>query len=335
MNSATRTAWLLFAVGVMLPQGYPAESQDRPVALESSVRDQVRASIERGLEYLRGTQNERGHWNASARSTGLALRAFADSHRAYVPEDGSFIRGPIQYLTSLAESVGTFVPRETGHVQDVAYLRIGLARYTDYTDAPWLDADGVNYLMLGLVSNDQFQEPANVVDLAFILQALESVTAEDALAARSVALRSLSQLQDSGDSWGFRMETGTREVTEDATAMGALALVLAGVEPSDVRLTKAVEWLEDAYDLERSVDSDRFFHYAYGLSNVMHRLDRYELQTADGPHLWRSELAKALNRSQQNDGRWANVDSGSDEDPVLETVLAVHALELIYNDPGR
>jgi hypothetical protein len=332
MKLLKQTAAICTVLAVALA-GLYAQAPAGPDPLEKAVKDDTKASIDRGLGFLRWNQSEDGNWHGDAVLTGLALRAFADSHRGYVEADGPFIRRPIEYLTQVANELPAFDPRVTtqADVQDAASVRIGLSPYADEGAVNLLGSYGNEYLTMGLVSQDQFRDASDVFELAHALMSLADSGGVSANT-RNVALRLLGQFQDV-ETWGFTPDGASDQVTADATAMGALALVLAGVDPGDARLAGAIRWLESNYDIVRSSGSDRFYHYAYGLTQSLHRIGMYEISGADGAsHSWRTEVASALNAAQQWDGHWVNEGSVTESDPIRTSVLAVHALEVIYNN---
>jgi hypothetical protein len=322
------------ALCVVLLLAGNAFAQAEAEPLPTPVRDGVKASIDRGIGYLRWSQTEDGNWNGDIHLTGLALRAFTDSHRGYIEADGPFIRRPVAYLQASADDIGAFVPGETGRIPDVAGVRMGLRPLVDDSEHALLGPDGTAYLMMGLVSDEQYKVPANVFDIAHLLLGMDGEDAVTQSNVSNIALRALSQLQDMTGAWGFVPEAGSSQVSADATAMGVLALVLAGVDGSDVRVKNAMNWIGQDYDLQGAFDSDRFYHYAFGLANSLYRLGIHRIEDADGDaHLWRTELSEILNDAQQYDGHWTNESSATESDPVLASVLAIHSLELIYNNP--
>lgn len=115
-----------------------------------------------------------------------------------------------------------------------------------------------------------------------------------------------------------------------ATCDGILALQAAGVEPSDPRLTAALEWLRRHADVDypQGVPTDhpepwgdaiRFYHYA--VRAEVYR--RFNFPATD-----KTQLVEAVIHRQQPDGSFVNTDSPlmKEDDPLVATALAVIAL---------
>jgi hypothetical protein len=115
-----------------------------------------------------------------------------------------------------------------------------------------------------------------------------------------------------------------------ATCDGVLALLACGVSHDDVRVTKAIEWLQKHDDLTypEGVPTDqpepwgeaiRFYHYAV-------RAEAYAaLKWPDG---WQTELADLITKQQGADGSFRNELSPlmKEDEPLLCTALAIIAL---------
>jgi hypothetical protein len=115
-----------------------------------------------------------------------------------------------------------------------------------------------------------------------------------------------------------------------ATADGVLALLAAGVAPSDERVLAARSWLErhprldypegvPAEDPESFGEAIYFYHLAA-------RAEAYE--ALDWPGDWRSAVTRELARLQREDGSFVNDRSHlmKEDDPLIATTLAVLAL---------
>ena len=54
-----------------------------PDAMDPKVREDAKASVERGLQYLRGREAADGSWSKSVGVTALALQGFLQSPKGY------------------------------------------------------------------------------------------------------------------------------------------------------------------------------------------------------------------------------------------------------------
>ena len=83
---------LALLVVSLAPDSTNAQIQDE------RLRGEVSRSIDRGLKWLRGQQQDNGSWEHHVGITGLVLTGYARSPRAYREEDGPFIRGAAEFL---------------------------------------------------------------------------------------------------------------------------------------------------------------------------------------------------------------------------------------------
>ena len=226
----------LVVVAMLMASGVLAQG---PSGLDEELRGEVKAAIDRGLGYLRWSQAEDGSWGDNLPLTAMALKAFTDSHRGYKEEDGPFIRRPLAYLRQSQSEIGPFDPRDTSRLLDVAQIRIALEPFEVQEEAPGVEE---SYLMLGLVSQDQFKEAPDVFDVGAFLLA-ETLDGQLDGRVRELSVLALARLQDTSDDWGFVRNFESSGVSADATAMGLFGLLLSGVSEDDVRVQRALTWM--------------------------------------------------------------------------------------------
>ncbi|TPW14103.1 MAG: Squalene cyclase, partial [Halothiobacillaceae bacterium] len=70
------------------------------------ISEQSKRAADEGLHYLREHQAADGSWSNSVGITGLAVRAFLESHRGYNETDGPFIQKPIKFILSQVRENG-------------------------------------------------------------------------------------------------------------------------------------------------------------------------------------------------------------------------------------
>jgi hypothetical protein len=115
-----------------------------------------------------------------------------------------------------------------------------------------------------------------------------------------------------------------------ATCDGVLALLACGISRTDVRVVKAMEWLQahEDFDYPEGVPRDhpepwgeaiRFYHYAV-------RAEAYD--ALEWPGDWRTKLSAAVAKTQAAEGSFRNGASPlmKEDDPILCTALAIVAL---------
>ena len=245
--------------------------QDPGPDLDEALRGEVKAAIDRGLGFLRWSQGEDGSWGGDLPLTALALRAFTDSHRGYREADGPFIRSPLAYIRQSADQIGPFQPGDTSRLLDVAAVATALEPFVGSEPGAGDEIGWDYYLGAGLISQDQFQESPDIFLVAHVVEALRVLGGGSIHPRpREIALQVLARLQDTTGEWGFVADFESGRVSEDATAMGLFALTQAGVGVSDVRAAKALDWLQQRYDLKGIPDSDRFYRYSFELAHALH-----------------------------------------------------------------
>ena len=114
-----------------------------------------------------------------------------------------------------------------------------------------------------------------------------------------------------------------------ATADGLLALLAAGVDPSDPRVARARAWLWERPALDRpaGVPTDQPVPWSDGI-HYYHLAVRAEAyRQVGGPDGWRARLLNTIAAAQRADGSFRNA-SGlmKEDDPLLCTALAAIAL---------
>ncbi|WP_372368394.1 prenyltransferase/squalene oxidase repeat-containing protein [Candidatus Uabimicrobium sp. HlEnr_7] len=94
-------------IGMLLPSIALADSKnlDHSIKLSKQTKSKVKSAIDRGVRFLRYSQNKEGHWGHPG-ITALILYSFFLSPRKYGPEDGPWVRKPIEYIINLQKENG-------------------------------------------------------------------------------------------------------------------------------------------------------------------------------------------------------------------------------------
>ena len=305
-----------------------SDSPARLPRFEGTLRDAVKSSIDRGLGYLRWSQQQNGSWDDDPEVTALALRTFFESHRAYVPADGPFIRNPLAFLTGRVGRDGS-VPRGGvgGPEYASAVTLLALSHALPSTDE-------------ALRSNTRFvrstisSAPASVrsrMDIHVLAVMMEALQAVD--------------VPRTHDVWEVAVPLIDQAVSElpaeplpraGQVAIGLHALLLAGVDRGDPRIQTTAAQIRRDYRIPKDGEHSEpgLYHYFYGVTKALHALGDPTLVDADGmTHDWRTEIATALIARQHDpDAYWAgHADYRSEDSRRRSTSLALYALELIYN----
>ena len=114
------------------------------------------------------------------------------------------------------------------------------------------------------------------------------------------------------------------------TYAGLKSMVFAGLSKDDPRVKAAITWLGKHYTFEENpgLGDAGLYYYFHTAARALDVLGEETFSDAQGvAHPWRSELADALIRRQQDDGSWINENPRWMEgDPNLVTAYALLAL---------
>lgn len=121
------------------------------------------------------------------------------------------------------------------------------------------------------------------------------------------------------------------------TYAGFKSLLYARIDRDDIRVKKAVDWIERNYTLNKNpnmpqAQSKEGLYYFYHIfARAMHAWGEPIIKDGDGvPHHWRAELCEQLLSLQRPDGSWVNeADRWYEGNPHLVTAYAVLALQTL------
>lgn len=133
-----------------------------------------------------------------------------------------------------------------------------------------------------------------------------------------------------GTSQAGTLENGGLRSYASMTYAGLKSMIYAGVGPDDQRVTAAVEWIKQNYDLSSNPGMGDAGHYYYlhTFAKALDAIGIEELEDDKGRvHEWRSELISELAKRQKRDGSWINKNSRWLEgDPNLVSGYALLAV---------
>lgn len=105
-------------------QDIKTDNQQPAKGLSKETRKSVQTAMDRGVRFLRHTQNAEGHWGDPG-ITALILTAFFRSHRKYGPEDGPWVRNPVAFLVSCQKpDGGIYIDQLANYVTCVALMAL-------------------------------------------------------------------------------------------------------------------------------------------------------------------------------------------------------------------
>lgn len=114
------------------------------------------------------------------------------------------------------------------------------------------------------------------------------------------------------------------------TYAGLKSLIYAGVEPGDIRIQAATDWIRKNYTLTENpgVGQQGLFYYYHTFAKTMEVIGKDQFEDHEGvEHDWKNELIQRLASLQRENGSWSNpADRWYEGDPNLVTAYCLLAL---------
>jgi squalene-hopene/tetraprenyl-beta-curcumene cyclase len=341
----------------------PAPKTDAGGQIDEGLKKDIKASIDRGLRWLRDQQEADGSYAHHPGMTALIATAFMRSPRHYSEDDGPFVKNAINYLVSLAKPDGSIydkdLPNYNTSVSLMALVETKNPAYRDIIERAKsfliaLQADeGEGYepddKMYGGIGYGGDLRP-DMSNLKFSLQALkESGVSEDA-EIWDKAIKFIERCQNrsesndqpwAGDDGGFvyypgNSKAGGTRSYGTMTYNGVLSFIYANVDKNDDRVQAAVRWLRDNYTVEENppIGAQGLYYYYHTMAKALSVYGEPVIADSSGvQHNWYDELARKLLELQKPEGYWINEeDRWMESMPILATTYAVLALSIGYPD---
>ena len=228
--------------------------------------------VDEGLRYLRQTQLEDGSWSHSVGITGLALRAYLESHRTYNESDGAFITRPVQFILGHVNEDGSIseTAQNENYNTAVAMVALKLLNNPAYDE---ILANAQKYLLGLQIDEGEGYAPEHRYyggigyggderpDLSNQYMAMEALRAVATDAKSPVWERALifinrsqNRSESNDQEWaandgGFTYMPGFSPHGETGsyggmTHAGLISLIFAGVDKNDPRAREAIPQLE-------------------------------------------------------------------------------------------
>ena len=331
------------------------------------LNQQVIASIDRGLEWLKGEQGEDGLFADHPGITALALTAFLrHPQKKYTEAEHPFIQKAIRRLVAMQQPNGGIydaekqpaLPNYTTSISVMALVSTGNPAYTDVIAKAQAflkslqiqDEESVYYGGIGYGSRETVHDLSN---LNFAIQALKESGSDDE-EVWDKAIKFLERTQNrsesndqawAGNDGGFIYSPdGESKAGTDAagsprsyasmTYAGLLSFIYANVDKNDERVQAAVKWIQEHFTLEENygLGAQGLYYNYHTMAKALRLYGEPILVDAKGiSHDWYREFAEKLIAVQKPDGFWVNEESRWMEAlPVLATSYAILSLDTAY-----
>lgn len=330
-----------------------------PVASAGDLRPDVKTAIDKGLKWLRTQQQDDGSWEHYPGITSLTVLAYLRSPRRYGPDDGPFIRRPLDYLAGLAQPDGGIYASDLpAYNTAVALLALTASKDPKYHEV----ITNARRFLVGLQADesegyspgDRFyggigygnDERPDLSNLQLALEALKEsgLAADDPAFSKAITFiqRCQNRSESNDQAWasndgGFIYYPG-HEMTHSYGSMtyaGLKSFLHASVDRDDPRVKAAVSWVRNHYTVDENpgMGQHGLFYYYFTFAKALAILGQQKIADSNGvEHDWYEDLARKILAMQKDDGYWVNEKSERwwEGNKVLATSYAILALEAGY-----
>lgn len=323
----------------------------------------ARASLEKGLQYLRQNQKPNGSWESHEGITGLAALGFLKQPGGAAKDDAQIDKA-LKFLTTMAKPDGSVVSRDMPNINTaIAIMAFKLSNKPEYQsyvkkgqdflvrlqfdEQEGVDPSNKNY---GGVGYDD-ETRADLSNLHQVLEALKetSLPADHPLWNKAIQFvqRVQNRRESNDQSWsandggfiytpGMSFAGGTQSYGSMSYA-GLLSYTYANLKKTDPRVEAAYKWIRDHYSVDENpgLGKTTLYYYYMVFAKALRVMGEPVVTDAGGQtHNWRDELARKLVSLQNSEGYWVNTDDPShwQDNKVLVTAFTVIALDYILND---
>ena len=366
MKSLCTFILALFLVFSLVQSGMTGH-HEMDVSAYSELNKQVTASIDRGLDWLKGEQSEDGLFANHPGITALALTAFLRHPGGkYSEAEHPFIRKGLQRLVAMQQPNGAIydiekqpaLPNYNTAISVMALSSTGNPEYASVIEKAQgflkslqiQDEESVYYGGIGYGSRESVHDLSN---LNLAIQALkESGSDDQEVWDRAIKFleRTQNRSESNDQSWagndgGFiYAPDGESKAGADAagsprsyasmTYAGLLSFIYANVDKDDERVQAAVKWIQQHFTTEENygMGAQGLYYNYHTMAKALRLYGEPVLVDAKGiSHDWYRELAEKLMSEQKSDGFWMNAeDRWMEALPVLATSYAILSLNTAY-----
>lgn len=322
----------------------PVEAQGRKAA--RSVRSDVRGSGQKGLLFLRKSQQSDGSWQHYPGITAVCVLGFT---RHGVTEKDPTVAKACAYLASLAKPNGAIYTDQFGPAQtlpnyntSLSLLALHSTRNPKYAEtirkaqqflstSQFDEGEGINpkdrlYGGIGYGSREDNPDLSNLQNALEALRETGHPKNSDVFKKAILFLQRCQNRKESNDqSWsnddgGFIYaasgESKADQYTKQAhssygsmTYAGLKSYLYCSVGKGDGRVRAAYNWLRANYDVEQNprMGNDGLYYYYHTMSKTLAVWgEKVFTDAAGNKRPWASDLASAIIKRQRADGSWAN-----------------------------
>ena len=357
---------VLFLTFAVVQNGITAEHA-ADASTYHELNEQVIASIDRGLEWLKGQQAEDGLFANHPGITALALTAFLrHPQKKYSEAEHPFIQKGLQRLIGMQQPNGAIydiemqpaLPNYNTSIAVMALSSTGNPEYASVIEKAQgflkrlqvTDEESVYYGGIGYGSRQEVKDLSN---LNIAIQALKESGSDDQ-AVWDKAIKFLERTQNrsesndqswAGNDGGFIYSPdGESKAGTDAagsprsyasmTYAGLLSFIYANVDKEDERVQAAFKWIKEHFTLEENYGMGAqglYYHYHTMAKALRLYGDSTFVDSKGISHDWYQEFAEKMIELQKPDGFWVNEQSRwMEADPRLVTAYVVLALDTAY-----
>lgn len=319
------------------------------------------SAIDRGLKWLRTTQQPDGSYGSHLGVTALAVTALARSPRAYREEDGPFMRDAVAYIRRAAQPDGSITSgggyeMYTTALAVIALKSLGTAKHDDLVQKAqaWIKArQTVEHL--GYKPEEKFYGGfgygsslrPDLSNTQYAIEALRvsGLKSNDPVFAKAVTfiqrIQNRTESNDQAgalDDGGFAYYPGYSFApaggwtsTGSMTHAGIKSFLFLDLDPKDPRVQAAVKWIAKHYTVDENpgLGANGYYYYVDVFAKSWALMKTDTVVTADGARRdWFQDLATRLLAEQRPEGFWVNSRSPRfwEDKPELATSHAVMAL---------
>ena len=331
------------------------------------LNEQVIASIDKGLDWLKGQQAEDGLFADHPGITALVLTAFLrHPENKYAEADHPFIQKGLQRLVAMQQPNGGIydvemqpaLPNYNTAISVMALSSTGNPKYDEVIkkaqgflkNLQVTDEESVYFGGIGYGSRQDVKDLSN---LNIAIQALKESGSDDQEVwdkAIKFLERTQNRSESNDQSWagndgGFIYSPdGESKAGTDAagsprsyasmTYAGLLSFIYANVDKDDERVKAAFEWIKEHFTLEENygMGAQGLYYNYHTMAKALRLYGQATFVDAKGiSHDWYREFAEKMIELQQPDGFWVNESSRwMEADPRLVTAYIVLALDTAY-----
>lgn len=356
---------LLFVFAVV--QNGIADNHGTDASAYTELNGQVVASVDRGLEWLKGQQGEDGLFANHPGITALVLTAFLrHPENKYSEAEHPFIQKGLRRLIEIQQPDGAIydvkmqpaLPNYNTSISVMALSSTGNPAYADVIkkaqgflkNLQVTDEESVYYGGIGYGSRQEVKDLSN---LNIAIQALKESGSDDQ-EVWNKAIKFLERTQNrsesndqswAGNDGGFIYSPdGESKAGADAagsprsyasmTYAGLLSFIYANVDKDDERVQAAYKWIKEHFTLEENygMGSQGLYYHYHTMAKALRLYGDATFVDAKGvSHDWYREFAEKMIELQKPDGFWLNEESRwMEADPRLVTAYVILGLNTAY-----